>query len=58
MIKGTKTSSTFCFLPLFPQLREFLNAMREHRGVVKDSHKVLGRQRIDKTLDEFDREFG
>ena len=50
IIRGTKTSSAFRFLPLFPQLREFLNSMREHRGVVKDSDNVLGRQRIDKAL--------
>ena len=50
IIRGTKTSSAFRFLPLFPQLSELLDSMREHRGAVKDSDNVLGRQRIDKAL--------
>ena len=50
IIRGTKTSSAFRFLPIFAQLKDLLSSMREHRGAVKDSDNVLGRQRIDKAL--------
>jgi integrase len=50
IIHGTKTTSAFRFLPLYPQLRNLLNSIATHRGQIKPNDKVMGRQRIDKAL--------
>ena len=50
IIRGTKTTSAFRFLPIYPNLSNLLESMKEHRGAVKPEDKVLGRQRIDKAL--------
>ena len=50
IIHGTKTTSAFRFLPLYPQLKDLLKSIATHRGQVKPTDKVMGRQRIDKAL--------
>ena len=50
IIHGTKTTSAFRFLPLYPQLKNLLNSIATHRGQIKPNDKVMGRQRIDKAL--------
>lgn len=50
IIRGTKTTSAFRFLPIYPNLAKLLKSMKEHRGKIRAEDKVLGRQRIDKAL--------
>jgi integrase len=50
IIRGTKTTSAFRFLPIYPNLANLLESMKEHRGAFNLEDKVLGRQRIDKAL--------
>jgi integrase len=50
IIRGTKTTSAFRFLPIYPNLANLLESMKEHRDAVKPEDKVLGRKRIDKAL--------
>lgn len=50
IIRGTKTTSAFRFLPIYTNLANLLESIKEHRGIVNPEDKVLCRQRIDKAL--------
>jgi len=50
VVEGTKTTAAHRILPIWGQLRELLNNIKEHRGSVSEDGFVIKRKRIDKAL--------
>ena len=50
VVEGTKTTAAHRILPIWGQLQDLLNNIKEHRGSVSEDGFVIKRKRIDKAL--------
>jgi|DEB0MinimDraft_10_1074344.scaffolds.fasta_scaffold11794_3 integrase len=50
VVEGTKTTAAHRILPIWGQLRELLDNIKEYRGSVSEDDFVIKRKRIDKAL--------